>query len=293
MAWSGWVNLGTPNGRPVTSTPAISSWGPNRIDVFVQGYDNALWHKIFENGQWSDWGSMGGILTSAPTAISRGQNLIDVYVRGNDNAMYYNNYVGGGWSGWGGLGGILTSGPAASSWGPNRVDVFVRGTDSAMWHIYWNGSYWSSWESLGGSFAPDIMPSAISRFENRIDVYGRGTDGVVKTKWWDGTRWSEWVNTNFSSVPAPTSRPPDWADWFWLDNNQHLRSTSCRGLNFLSMSNCSESDGGYYNNSSFSTVNTPGQNRIDLVMRYSDNSVWYNNWTPDLYNISPGLSSNG
>jgi hypothetical protein len=43
-AWSGsssgWENLG----GDVTADPAISSWAPGRLDIFVRGGDNALWH---------------------------------------------------------------------------------------------------------------------------------------------------------------------------------------------------------------------------------------------------------
>ena len=30
-----------------TSAPDAVSWGPNRIDTFVRGTDNALWHKWY------------------------------------------------------------------------------------------------------------------------------------------------------------------------------------------------------------------------------------------------------
>ena len=286
MAWRGWENLGTPLGRQVTSTPSIASWNPNRLDVFVQGFDRALWHKWFEGGRWSDWENLGGILTSSPAAISWGPNRIDVFGRGTDNALWH-KWFEGGWSGWESLGGILTSGPAVSSWGPNRLDVFVRGTDGAIYHKAWDGSRWSDWASLGGSFAEGVSPTAISRFENQIELYALGTDNIVKAKWWDGSRWSDWINMRFNSVPAPVSRPPDCADWYWLDPNSHLRSLICRGPNLQTMVQCSESDGGYYGNTSVSSVNTRGRNRVDLVMRYSDNSVWYNIWTPNETFFSP------
>jgi len=38
--WSDWMDLG----GQLTSEPAAVSWGPNRIDVFARGTDNALWH---------------------------------------------------------------------------------------------------------------------------------------------------------------------------------------------------------------------------------------------------------
>jgi len=54
----------------MTSDPAVVSWEPDRIDIFVRGADNALWHKCWDHGRWSDWESLGGVLTSAPTVSS-------------------------------------------------------------------------------------------------------------------------------------------------------------------------------------------------------------------------------
>src|SRR5262245_13368926 len=70
------------------SDPAAVSWGPGRIDVFVRGSDNALWHKWFEN-QWSGWESLGGSITSAPDVASWGAGRLDVFARGSDNSMMH------------------------------------------------------------------------------------------------------------------------------------------------------------------------------------------------------------
>ena len=40
--WGAWQSLMGPAGP---STPAVSSWGPGRVDVFVQSSDSALWHN--------------------------------------------------------------------------------------------------------------------------------------------------------------------------------------------------------------------------------------------------------
>jgi hypothetical protein len=41
-AWSTWTSLG---GRLAPGTgPAVASWGAGRLDVFVTGTDNQLWH---------------------------------------------------------------------------------------------------------------------------------------------------------------------------------------------------------------------------------------------------------
>ncbi len=117
--WSRWENLG----GVLTSAPAVSSWAPNRLDTFVKGTDDALWHKWWNGSRWSEWESLGGRLTSAPGAVSWGNNRIDVFARGTDNAMWHIWWNGSRWSEWESLGGVLTSSPAASSWAPNRIDT--------------------------------------------------------------------------------------------------------------------------------------------------------------------------
>lgn len=76
--WSQWEDLG----ETLTSAPAVSSWAPNRLDTFVRGTDNALWHKWWDGSRWSDWESLGGNLTSDPAAVSWGPNRTDVFARG-------------------------------------------------------------------------------------------------------------------------------------------------------------------------------------------------------------------
>jgi hypothetical protein len=41
VTWSEWEQLG----GILTEAPAVSSWGPNRLDVFALGQNKALWHR--------------------------------------------------------------------------------------------------------------------------------------------------------------------------------------------------------------------------------------------------------
>ncbi|HSH61110.1 MAG TPA: hypothetical protein VK988_16015, partial [Acidimicrobiales bacterium] len=50
-AASGWEPLG----GHLTSGPAVASWGENRLDTFVRGPDNALWHKAWDGWGWTPW----------------------------------------------------------------------------------------------------------------------------------------------------------------------------------------------------------------------------------------------
>jgi peptidoglycan hydrolase-like protein with peptidoglycan-binding domain len=173
--WSNWESLG----GILTSDPDVSSWARGRLDTFVRGTDNALWHKWFSNG-WSHWESLGGFLTSGPAAVSWGSGRIDVFVRGGDNALWH-KWFSNGWSHWESLGGVLTSDPAVCSWSAGRLDVFVRGTDNALWHK-WFSNGWSNWESLGGFLTSG--PGAVSWSSGRIDVFARGGDNAMWHRWY-------------------------------------------------------------------------------------------------------------
>ena len=95
--------------------------GPRKIDIFIRGTDNALWHKWWVNGHWIEWENLGGVLTNAPAACSWGPNRIDTFVRGTDNAMWHKWWYGHNWSQWENLGGILKSAPTAAFWGGDTL----------------------------------------------------------------------------------------------------------------------------------------------------------------------------
>lgn len=262
--WSPWEDLG----GILTSAPGATSWGRNRIDVFVRGTDKGMYHKWW-NGRWSNWENLGRILESAPAACSWGYNRIDTFVRGTDNAMYHKWWNGEKWSGYENLGGVLTSAPAACSWGHNRIDTFVRGTDDAMWHKWWDGAKWSNWESLGGVLTS--APAACSFGPNRIDTFVRGTDNAMWHKWWNGAKWSEWesLGGRLTSAPTATSTEANKIDCFARGQNNELiwkrwdgrswsKWTSLGGILKSEPSACSW-----------------GRGRIDVFARGANDQLWH------------------
>jgi Repeat of unknown function (DUF346) len=183
------------------SGPAASSWAPGRLDVFVRGTDNQLWHKWYAAG-WSGFEALGGTTVDSPAAVSSGNGRIDVFVRGTDNQLWHRWYANG-WSSWEPLGGMLSSGPAVTTWGPGRLDVFVRGTDNQLWHR-WYANGWSSWEPLGGALTS--APGAVAWGAGRIDVFVKGSDNQLFHKFYAGS-WSafEGLGGNLASAPAVSS----------------------------------------------------------------------------------------
>jgi hypothetical protein len=201
FATTPWTSLG----GTMTASPAASSWGPNRLDVFARAADNGLSHVSWNGTAWTPTVPLGGIITSAPGVVSWGQNRIDVFARGQNNGLWHMSWNGYAWSGWNPLGGVITSGPHVASWGPGRLDIFARGQDNGLWHMSWNGSSWSSWDSLGGVLTSD--PTAVSWGPNRIDVFARGQDNGLWQIYWNGSTWSGWnsMGGTLTSGPAVSS----------------------------------------------------------------------------------------
>jgi len=271
-------------GQAVTSnTPylGLSSWGSGRLDAFIRGKDNALWHKYYANG-WSHWESLGGSLSSDPAAVSWGSGRIDVFARGNDNALWHKYYANG-WSGWESLGGTLDSGPTAASWGSGRLDVFARASGGSVIHKYYSNG-WSGWENLGGVILD--QPAAVSWGAGRLDVFGRGGDGSLFHKYYSNG-WSGWegLGGQLSSGPAVSSWGSGRLDVF-------ARGTSGQ-LYHQSYSNgwsSWENLGGAL--SSGPTAVSSGSGRIDTLVLGTDGEVYqkyYQNGWSDWLRLDPEL----
>lgn len=200
-AWHGWESLG----GIIESPPVAVSWGPDRLDIFALGTDQALYHRWWNGSAWGGWESLGGTLVSTPSVVCWGPNRIDIFGVGTNNALWHKWWDGAKWGGWESLGGILTSPPSAVSWAPNRLDIFAIGTDSALYHRWWDGSAWGGWESLGGTLVDP--PTAVSWGPNRLDIFGVGTDHAVYHRWFDGGGggWGGWQSLGGIVMSSPSA----------------------------------------------------------------------------------------
>lgn len=181
----------TINSPPNLSGPASVSWANGRIDIFIRGTDNALWHKWFQGG-WSNWESLGGTLGSSPTVSSWAPGRLDVFAT-NGSGVPIHKWYEGGWSNWETFDGVAASGssPAAASWSYGRIDLFVRGTNNALWHKWFGvSSGWSGWAPLGGILSGS--PSVSTRTPGQLDVFAADTNGAVVHKFYAFPGWSEW-----------------------------------------------------------------------------------------------------
>jgi hypothetical protein len=251
-----------------TSGPDVASWSPGRLDIFVRGADNALWHRSWNGSAWSAWESLGGVLTSDPGVVSWGLNRIDVFVRGTDNGLYHKWWDGSSWFGWEGLGGVLSSGPDVASWSANRLDVFVRGTDNGLYHRWWEGSRWNGWEGLGGVLTSD--PGAVSWSPNRVDVFVRGSDNALWHKWY-GAGWGSWESLGgvLTSGPDASSCALGHLDVFAGGSASALTRIGYNGTSWVGW----QSIGGQWT-SDPGAVCQAGSAAADVFERGTDNALW-------------------
>ena len=88
----GWDSLG----RSFSSEPAAVAWGPNRLDVFGQGSDTAIWWRYWDGSSWSSaWNSLGGSFASPPTVVSWGSGRLDVFAVATDTSLQHKAFDNG------------------------------------------------------------------------------------------------------------------------------------------------------------------------------------------------------
>jgi len=97
---------------PTPPTPTAQGTGPatcttgDKIYVFVQGIDNALWSRCSTAGVWSAWESLSGKITSSPAATVTSDGTVHVFARGTDKALWHRAFTTK-WSAWESLGGQI------------------------------------------------------------------------------------------------------------------------------------------------------------------------------------------
>jgi hypothetical protein len=159
--WHAWNDLqGAHNwhtlGGYLTSSPAVTSLAPDRLNVFGRGQNGALWTMSYDRA-WGAWTSLGGQIApgTAPAVCSMGRGGSEVFVIGKNGALWHvfmPDQWGARWS-WDdhSLGGYLTSSPAAASRSAGEIDVCARGGNGHIWTFgYYNYNELGPWLDIGG-----------------------------------------------------------------------------------------------------------------------------------------------
>ena len=248
-AWNGWKKVpgigleGTisvpnwPGGFRIVSSPAVASWGPGRVDLFVVGESNldgltdVLLHTWADNDTWSGtWESLDVVSTEdTPAVVSWGSGRLDLFVRWSDNGLYHKSFdqappLNGQWSGWEFLGGFITNPPVVGSPGYGRLNVVERGGgDGHLWSLVY-ASGWGIGTDVGcptttACLAADVTQSVATTSLSPLtqDSFVIGTDHALYRKTYNAnTGWSAWqlvdASNSYTNIAAagwvPIAPPP-------------------------------------------------------------------------------------
>ena len=264
-------------------SPAVSSWGENRLDVFVRGDDDALWHKWWDGSHWSSWDNLGGILTSSPAAVSMMYNRIDVFVRGTDNGLWHKWWDGSKWNNWESFGGYLTSAPVARAYSDKILEIYAKGADDDLVYITYNrdgtkggwGSYGGKWTDAPGVQSMPYMVDSVLVKGTENALYQLHVDAPEEDIWSSEAEalnvWWEPLGGILTSAPAASSWAPNRLDVFarGADNALWHKWWDGSGRGWGEW----ESLGGIL--TSAPAAVSWGYGRIDVFVKGTDNGLWH------------------
>jgi len=263
----------------LTSDPDCVSRGPDQVDCFARGQDNALWHLYRKAGTWSSWESLGGNLTSGPSATSWGPDRLDMFARGPDNGLWH-VWWDGSLHPWESLGGAITSNPDCTSI-PTTQEIFcfARGPQKALWYTGFSGGTWTTWKSLGGILASG---PGVSCWKDDVEIFVKSTDNAMwQISMGAGGSLSQWQKRGGALTSDPDAvswgpnridivvRGPDNGIWYkWM--NGGTWSNGCQGCD------------GYYNlggkSISGPTIASRDVNSLDVFTVSTDNHLYHKGW---------------
>lgn len=297
-----WESLG----GLIVGKPTAVAWGENRLDVFVRGLDNQIYHKAWDGSRWYPdilgFESLGGTLAGDPVGVSWAKNRLDIFARGFDGKIYHKWWSPQtGWGpsqqNWENLDGRAGSDPVAVAWGENRLDLVMRGHDGALYHKAWDGSHWwpsiDSWSNLGGSIVG--KPAMTAWSANRLDIFVVGTDKRVYHKAWSGQNWYPSV-TGFTSLGGSVTSDASAVSWSSgrLDivvrgaDTQLYHKAYQEGSGWYPSLEGWSSLGGYLLEGSNPKLVSWGPGRLDIFIRNTNFAIQHkaydnaNGWYPSL-----------
>ncbi|MFD0003277.1 glycoside hydrolase family 27 protein [Streptomyces sp. NPDC127178] len=183
-------DLGGPARGGILGQPAAYASAGGRIDVFVRGADSRVYRRVFADGRWGGWQSLGGRVTDAPSVAFTDPAQWTLVTRGADGRIVQRG-PSSSWSSLGAPGDRPTYGrPSAVVDAQGRVHVVVRTSADDVWTRTRDASgEWSQWTSLGGTVSGSPTLVAVG---DAVVLYARAGDYTLWQRRYDGAAWQGW-----------------------------------------------------------------------------------------------------
>lgn len=129
-SWRGWRLVGDLD-VTVKGKPSATSWGKDRIDVFVLGLENDVKQLTWE-GAYLPYASLGGPFESVPTCLTTGVGKIHCFGIGQNSFLYRNSFEENEWKGWVSSNGAFLDTPSCVVSNENEVSCYMRAFNRAI-----------------------------------------------------------------------------------------------------------------------------------------------------------------
>jgi hypothetical protein len=292
---------------------AVVSRTPNNLDLFVIGFDNAVWTTFWSAaGGWNPGGwfrlhpeTVFDHTTQQLSVVARTPNNLDLFVIGFDNVVYSTFWsAAGGWNpgGWFKLHpetkfDHTTQKLSVVSRTPNNLDLFVIGFDNVVYSIFWGAAGgWNpgGWFQLHAETKFDHTKqklAVVSRTPNNLDLFVIGFDNAVWSNFWSAAGgWGSWFQlhpeTKFDHTTqqlAAVARTPDNLDLFVIGFDNVVWSnfwTAAGGWNHGGWFQVDPQTVFDHTSQHLAVVSRTPKN-LDLFVIGFDNAVWSTFWAAD------------
>jgi mRNA-degrading endonuclease toxin of MazEF toxin-antitoxin module len=239
-----------------TQRVMAASRGEDQLDLYVIGFDNAVWSTFWrEDGSWRPWfqihpETVFDHATQTVMPISRRSDQMDLYVIGFDNAVSTTHWTEDvGWRPWAQIHAETVFDHTTQTIMPisrrsDQMDLYVIGFDNAIWSTFWlEDGGWRPWfqihpETTFDHTTQTVMP--VSRQSDQVDLYVIGFDDAVwSTFWREDGGWRPWFQVqpeakfpHGTQTVVPLSRNPNHLDLFAIGFDGAVWSSWWRSSTF-------------------------------------------------------------
>eukprot|EP00163_Fabomonas_tropica_P018866 TRINITY_DN33269_c0_g1_i1.p1 TRINITY_DN33269_c0_g1~~TRINITY_DN33269_c0_g1_i1.p1 ORF type:complete len:361 (+),score=86.01 TRINITY_DN33269_c0_g1_i1:373-1455(+) len=156
---SGWSKLRATGNLRVVDNPISGVNSDGRVESFVIGADNQLYHQwqlsTQDRTKFSRWSALGGTLTSRAAVGTTWDGRLQVFARGADNAIWGKQFRWDeGWGPWTSLSGKWQSAPTVANYKNGLPVILAVAKDSSLWFRSQTrkgeGAEWNRWRPIGG-----------------------------------------------------------------------------------------------------------------------------------------------
>lgn len=184
-------DLGGPTKGRILGQPAAYASAGGRIDVFVRGTDSRVYRRVFADGRWGAWQSLGGRVTDAPSVAFTDPGHWTLFATGSEGQVVQRG-PSSGWSSLGAPGDRPVYGrPSAVVDSQGRVHLAVRSAADDVWTRSREASgEWSPWTSLGGTVSGSPTLVAVG---DAVVLYARASDYTLWQQRYENGAWQGWT----------------------------------------------------------------------------------------------------